>query len=89
MRDWLQSDDIDIAVLYDPLHISALRAAPLTDPSPARRLVLSLANERPPTRAMRAAADTIVQTAHELMENKVWHARINRDLSTSGHRLSP
>ena len=80
---------LPLSPIHKLIDAGQLRAAPLADPSPNRRLVLSLANERPPTRAMRVVTDTILETVHALVESKIWHAQINRDLSTAGHRLSP
>lgn len=63
---------LPLAPIHDDIAAARLSAAPLIDPNPARRLVLSLPSDRPATRAARFAAEAITGVVTDLVNRGVW-----------------
>jgi hypothetical protein len=52
-----------------------IRAAPLLDPAPMRRLVMSYPNDRPVTRLARFAGQVIAAKVAQMVDQEVWQGR--------------
>ncbi len=64
------------APIHEDLASGRLCAAPLTDPAPVRRLVLSYATDRPTPRLAKFAGQTLVETISTLVDQGIWPGRI-------------
>jgi len=67
---------LPLAPLYDELTAGRLTAAPLINPTPKRRLVLSFPSDRPTSRGARIAADLIVAIVTDLVNRRVWSGEL-------------
>ena len=63
---------LPLAPIHADVAAGRLTAAPLFDPSPARRLVMALPSDRPASRAARFAADTITEVVTDLVDRGIW-----------------
>ncbi len=63
---------LPLAPIHADIAARRLTAAPLIEPAPTRRLVLSLPSDRTATRATRFAAEAIESVVTELVDRGVW-----------------
>jgi LysR family nitrogen assimilation transcriptional regulator len=63
---------LPLAPIHADIAARHLSAAPLTEPTPSRRLVLSFASDRPASRAARFASEAITSVVTELVERGIW-----------------
>lgn len=63
---------LPLVPIHEDIAAKRLSAAPLTEPTPSRRLVLSFASDRPVSRAARFAAAAIKSVVTELVERGFW-----------------
>jgi DNA-binding transcriptional LysR family regulator len=63
---------LPLVPIHEDIAAKRLSAAPLTEPTPSRRLVLSFASDRPASRAARFASEAIKSVVTELVERGVW-----------------
>jgi LysR family nitrogen assimilation transcriptional regulator len=67
---------LPLAPIHDDLEAGRLTAAPLIDPAPSRRLVLSYPSDRPVSRAARFAGETISTVAADMVERGLWSGQL-------------
>ena len=67
---------LPLAPIHEELESGSLCAAPLVDPTPVRRLVMSYPTDRPAPRLARFAGQVIAATVAALVERGVWSGRI-------------
>jgi DNA-binding transcriptional LysR family regulator len=67
---------LPLAPIHDEVVGGALTAAPLIDPAPSRRLVLSFTADRPMSRLARFAGRTIVDIVAERVERADWAGQL-------------
>lgn len=72
---------LPLAPIHALVERGELCAAPLIDPTPARKVVLAYPVDRPVSRAAQFVADTFKRIAADLVEQKVWVGQI-LDLDT-------
>jgi LysR family nitrogen assimilation transcriptional regulator len=63
---------LPLAPIHEELAAGRLAAAPLVDPVPVRRLIMSYPTDRPTTRLARFAGQVIASTIATLVERDVW-----------------
>ncbi len=63
---------IPLAPIHKEISERSLTYAPLTNPVPKRRLMLSIPSDRPPTRLARFAYETLKTSAVDLIDQGVW-----------------
>ncbi len=63
---------LPLAPIHEELSAGRLAAAPLVDPVPVRRLIMSYPTDRPTTRLARFAGQVIASTIATLVERDVW-----------------
>ena len=80
---------LPLAPIYQLVKDGVLRAAPLTDPTPTRKLVLAFPTDRQMTPAARTAARTLVEIASDLVRSGVWVGRLLDDVPLPGHAAKP
>lgn len=76
VKSGLGTTVLPLPSIHDDVAAGRLTAAPLIDPSPTRRLVLSFPSDRPISRAARFAADSITAIATELVTRGVWSGHL-------------
>ena len=67
---------LPLAPIHEELKAGGLGAAPLVDPTPLRRLVMSYPTDRPASRLARFAGQAIAATIASLVERGIWSGRI-------------
>jgi DNA-binding transcriptional LysR family regulator len=67
---------LPLAPIHDDIAAHRLTAAPLIDPVPVRRLVLSYPADRPVSRLARFAGETITGIVTDLVERGVWPGQL-------------
>ncbi|TKT76316.1 LysR substrate-binding domain-containing protein [Aquamicrobium sp. LC103] len=67
---------LPLAPMHEELTTGRLRAAPLINPVPLRRLIMSYPTDRPTPRLARFAGQVIASTIGLLVEQGVWSGRI-------------
>lgn len=67
---------LPLAAIHDDIAARRLTAAPLVDPAPARRLVLSYPADRPVPRLARFAGKAIADIVSERVESGVWAGQL-------------
>lgn len=70
---------LPLAPIYQDVVAGRLSAAPLSDPSPARRLMLSYSIDRPVSRGARFASESIAMIVSDFVSRGIW----------KGHLLEP
>lgn len=63
---------LPLAPIHDEIESGRLTHAPIIDPVPKRRLMMSYPSDRPATRLARFAYDTLQATTRKLVENGTW-----------------
>jgi len=63
------------APIHGDIAMGHIRAAPLLDPAPMRRLVMSYPNDRPVTRLARFAGQVIATKVAQMVDQEVWQGR--------------
>ena len=63
---------LPLASIYSRIMNGSLRAAPLIDPTPMRKLVVAYPADRRVSPASRYVGDTFTEIAAELIERKIW-----------------
>jgi len=63
---------LPLAPIYDQISTGALSYAPLINPVPKRRLMMSFPTDRPATRLARFAGDVLVTTVSDLVKKQIW-----------------
>ena len=63
---------LPLAPIHGSVLAGSLSAAPLVEPTPSRRLVLSFSRDRPVLRAARFAAEAITEIVTDLVRRDVW-----------------
>jgi DNA-binding transcriptional LysR family regulator len=72
VRGGFGSTVLPLAPIYALVRRGVLSAAPLKDPTPARKLVLVYPSDRPVSPAARFVGDTFLEIAADLVGRKVW-----------------
>jgi DNA-binding transcriptional LysR family regulator len=72
VRGGFGSTVLPLAPIYALVRRGVLCAAPLKDPTPARKLVLAYPSDRPVSPAARFVGDTFMAIAADLVRRKVW-----------------
>ncbi|WEZ85456.1 LysR substrate-binding domain-containing protein (plasmid) [Rhizobium sp. 32-5/1] len=67
---------LPLAPIHEELRKGSLCAAPLVDPVPMRRLIMSYPTDRPVPRLARFAGQIIATTIETLVERGIWSGRI-------------
>jgi LysR family nitrogen assimilation transcriptional regulator len=67
---------LPLAPIHEELKARKLCAAPLVDPVPVRRLIMSYPTDRPTPRLARFAGQVIATTIGSLVEQKIWSGKI-------------
>jgi LysR family transcriptional regulator, nitrogen assimilation regulatory protein len=67
---------LPLAPIHEELSQGRLCAAPLVNPVPVRRLIMSYSTDRPVTRLARFAGQVIAKTVNTLVEQGIWSGRI-------------
>lgn len=67
---------LPLAPIHQELLAGGLSAAPLVNPTPVRRLIMSYPSDRPMSRLARFAGQTIADTVASLVADGVWSGRI-------------
>lgn len=67
---------LPLAPIHEELQSGRLDAAPLVNPVPVRRLIMSYPTDRPTPRLARFAGQVIATTVNSLVESGVWPGRI-------------
>lgn len=70
---------LPIAPIHQDLQSGALSHAPLINPSPVRRLMISYPADRPTPRLAKFAGNMLAKTAKSLVESGVWAGHFNGD----------
>jgi len=73
-----------LCLLCAPAMAQTLTAAPLTDPSPTRELVVAYPADRPVSRAARLVGETVIGIAADLAARGVWMGQV-LDASRAAH----
>lgn len=76
VRDGFGSTVLPLAPIYDRVTAGELCVAPLTDPEPARRVVMTYPADRPVSPATRHIGDSFAAIAAELIERGIWAGRL-------------
>lgn len=76
VKNGLGTTILPLPSIHEDVASGRLTAAPLIDPAPTRRLVLSFPNDRPVSRAARFAADSIIAIAADLVTRGVWSGHL-------------
>jgi len=74
---------LPLAPIYNRVSSGELSAAPLRDPAPTRRVVMTYPADRPVSPATRYVGDAFAAIAAELIEQGVWAGRLT--LGEQGH----
>jgi LysR family transcriptional regulator, nitrogen assimilation regulatory protein len=72
VRNGFGSTVLPLAPIYSLVRGGALCAAPLVNPTPARKLVLAYSADRPVSPAARFVGDLFMEIAADLVDRKVW-----------------
>lgn len=72
VRNGFGSTVLPLAPIYSLVKSGALRAAPLVEPSPTRKLVLACSADRPISPAARFAAQALTEIAADLVKRRIW-----------------
>lgn len=72
---------LPMAPIHRDLALGQLCAAPLRNPTPMRRLVLSYPTDRPVPRLARYAGDILASTVRQMVEKGVWPGHLPPDSS--------
>jgi DNA-binding transcriptional LysR family regulator len=80
---------LPLAPIHEELSSGQLSAAPLVDPVPLRRLIMSYPTDRPIPRLARFAGQAIAATIANLVDRGIWSGRVlevapDADVRTSG-----
>lgn len=67
---------LPLAPIYEHIQKGTLRAAPLVNPEPSRRVVMTYPADRPITPATRYAGETFTRIATELVDRGIWAGRM-------------
>jgi DNA-binding transcriptional LysR family regulator len=67
---------LPLAPVLDDISSGVLSHAPLINPTPRRRLMMSFPADRPSTRLAQLAGDALVQTVADLVKRQAWPARL-------------
>lgn len=67
---------LPLAPIHEELEAGRLRAAPLVEPVPVRRLVMSFPTDRPVPRLARFAGQAVATTVTSLVEKGIWSGRL-------------
>jgi len=67
---------LPLAPIHDDIAAARLTEAPLIDPAPVRRLVLSYPADRPVSRLARFAGETIAGIVTDLVERRIWPGQL-------------
>ncbi len=67
---------LPLAPIHDDIAVGRLAAAPLIDPVPVRRLVLSYPMDRPVSRLVRFAGDAIAGIVADQVERGIWPGQL-------------
>jgi len=67
---------LPLAPIHEELEADRLDAAPLVNPIPVRRLILSYPTDRPTSRLARFAGQVIAATVTALVEKGIWSGRV-------------
>ncbi|CAN7599391.1 LysR family transcriptional regulator [Pararhizobium sp. LjRoot238] len=79
---------LPLAPIHEELAKGSLCAAPLVDPVPMRRLIMSYPTDRPVPRLARFAGQVIATTIETLVERGIWSGRVLiRETEASPKRL--
>jgi len=70
---------LPLAPIYDEISAGTLIYAPLADPEPTRRLMMSFPADRPTPRLAKFAGQVLTDTAKSLVESGVWSGRFSND----------
>jgi DNA-binding transcriptional LysR family regulator len=77
---------LPLAPIHEELEAGRLRAAPLVDPVPVRRLIISFPTDRPVPRLARFAGQAIAATVRSLVERGIWSGHLLEAGSESSDR---
>jgi len=67
---------LPLAPIYDEISAGTLTYAPLVNPVPKRRLMISYPSDKPTTRLAQFAGDALVATVSDLVKRQVWSGRL-------------
>ncbi|MET0361494.1 MAG: LysR substrate-binding domain-containing protein [Sphingobium sp.] len=67
---------LPLAPIYDRITAGRLRAAPMVNPSPSRRVVMTYPADRPISPAARYTGEAFTRIAAELVERGIWTGRM-------------
>ncbi len=67
---------LPLAPIYDEISSGVLTHAPLTNPLPKRRLMMSFPSDKPATRLAKFAGQALVATVSDLVERQIWPGRL-------------
>ena len=67
---------LPLAPIHDEISSGILTHAPLTNPVPKRRLMMSFPSDRPATRLAKFAGQALVATVSDLVERQIWPGRL-------------
>ncbi|MGN6306693.1 MAG: LysR family transcriptional regulator [Mesorhizobium sp.] len=74
---------LPLAPIHEELRTKRLEAAPLVNPVPVRRLIMSFPSDRPTPRLARFAGNAIATTVATLVEKGIWSGRILQEQEAS------
>ncbi len=69
---------LPLAPIHEEIRVGRLVTAPIVEPVPIRRLMLSYPSDRPTPRLATYAAQVLSATAHDLLRQGVWSGRLPR-----------
>lgn len=72
---------LPLAPIHEDVAAGRLKAAPLVDPAPTRRLILAYPGDRPISRLARFAGDSICAVVSDLVSRGVWAGHLLSDKS--------
>jgi len=75
---------LPLAPIHEELRTNTLTAAPLVNPVPVRRLIMSFPSDRPTPRLARFAGHIIASTVSSLIEKGIWSGRLLPDEENMG-----
>lgn len=76
VRDGFGSTVLPLAPIYDRVAAGELCVAPLTDPEPTRRVVMTYPADRPVSPATRFTGESFAAIAADLIERGIWAGRV-------------
>lgn len=86
VRNGFGSTVLPLAPIYNLVQAGELRTAPLTDPTPSRKLVLAYPADRPVSAAARFVGDTFIDIAGDLVSRNVWVGRMLTEVGETADR---